>query len=128
MSYWGFHLIMDCGGCDKALVTMPEHIKNFAKALVKKIDMVAYGEPQLVHFGHNDAKLAGYTLIQLIETSNITIHFVDETGEAYVDIFSCKDFNKEDAIEVFKDFFHPKTIKQHFLLRQATATYAAENF
>lgn len=47
--------------------------------LVKDIDMVPYGGPQVVHFGSGNK--AGYTLVQLIETSNITAHFVEETND-----------------------------------------------
>ena len=43
MAYWGYHLILDCAGCDYDLMTSGENITAFAKQLVKDIDMVAYG-------------------------------------------------------------------------------------
>ena len=43
-------------------------------------------------FGAYDAK-AGYTLTQLIETSNICAHFVDESNSLFLNVHSCKDFD-----------------------------------
>ena len=115
--YWGYHLILDCSNCDKAKITSEKNLKAFIKNLVDSIDMKAYGEPNIVWFG--SGKTTGYTLIQLIETSDVTGHFVDETGEAYIDIFSCKDFDIEVAKKVVKKYFNPKKIKTVYLTRQA---------
>ena len=76
MAYWGYHLMLDCAGADHARITSGENIAAFAKTLVERIDMVAYGEPQVVRFGSDDK--AGYTLVQLIETSNICAHFCND--------------------------------------------------
>src|SRR5882672_5337801 len=94
---WGWHLSADFASCDKRKITDPEYIKEFTKTLVEAIHMVAYGEPQIVHFAEKDSEKAGFTLTQLIETSNICAHFVDMTGEAYLDVFSCMPF-REDVV------------------------------
>jgi S-adenosylmethionine/arginine decarboxylase-like enzyme len=119
MEYWGYHLILDCSGSPQALVTDRDHIHRFALEMVEKIDMVAYGEPIIEHFATHDPDKAGYTLVQLIETSNITAHFVDKDGSFYMDIFSCKPFKNEDAIGVVEKFFRPEKIKVHFITRNA---------
>ena len=115
--YWGYHLILDCSECEKETVTSKKNLKKFIETLVQKIDMVAYGKPTIVWFGSD--KTTGYSLVQLIETSSITGHFVDKTGEAYIDIFSCKAFEVEKAKKVVNDFFKPKKIKTTYLERQA---------
>ena len=51
MNSWGIEVLLDCLGCDKGKITDKTHIENFAKALVKRIDMVAFGEPWVVEFG-----------------------------------------------------------------------------
>jgi S-adenosylmethionine/arginine decarboxylase-like enzyme len=61
--------------------------------------MVPYGEPQVVHFGSGDK--SGFTLVQLIETSNITAHFCEETDDMYLDVFSCKPFNMDNIAAIF---------------------------
>ena len=95
-------------------------LKNSAttlKNVVNKIDMVAFGKPRIVMFGEGNKK--GYTLVQLIETSDITAHFVEETNDMYFDLFSCKSYDPKVAIAVLRKFFNPKKIKTHFIKRQA---------
>jgi hypothetical protein len=79
--------------------------------------MVAYGQPQIVMFGTGNKK--GYTLVQLIETSNITAHFVEETNDLYLDVFSCKPFEAKDVMDVLNDSFEPAKSETKFLVRQA---------
>jgi S-adenosylmethionine/arginine decarboxylase-like enzyme len=114
---WGYHLTIDAGGCDHDALRSKATIAAFSKELVDKIDMVAYGKPRIVMFGEGNKK--GYTLIQLIETSNIAAHFVEETDDIYLDIFSCKKFVLNDAIAVFKKYFKPTTMVKRFIVRQA---------
>ncbi len=113
---WGYHLILDCYNADKELITSSTNIAAFAKALVKKINMKAYGEPQVIHFGEDDKQ--GYTLVQLIETSNISAHFCDDTGNFYLDVFSCKPYENALVIETVKQFFAPERIVERYIERE----------
>jgi S-adenosylmethionine/arginine decarboxylase-like enzyme len=79
--------------------------------------MVPYGRPQVQHFGSGNK--AGYTLVQLIETSNIVAHFVEETDDMYLDVFSCKPFNPRDVEDLVQDTFRPASKNRIFLTRQA---------
>ena len=114
---WGKHLILDAAKCAPRLIRDPRVIDNFARTLVKRIDMVPYGDPQVVLFGSGNKK--GYTLVQLIETSNITAHFVEENNSMYLDVFSCKDFEPSIVQETVDEFFDAKRFKSTVLLRQA---------
>lgn len=105
---WGYHLSLDCRAGNKDLIKDRDTVANFAKELVKEIDMVAYGEPQIIHFGEGDKE--GFTLVQLIETSNICAHFCNDTGDFYVDVFSCKHFVPSVVEEVVKIYFEPQEI------------------
>lgn len=115
--YWGYHLMLDCGKCVPNAIRNPTLITKFSKNLVKKIDMVPYGEPQVQHFGSGNK--AGYTLVQLIETSNICAHFVEETNDMYLDVFSCKPFDPEIVKSVVLESFTPEQMVEHFFPRQA---------
>ena len=116
-AYWGYHLIVNAGGCDREAVSNAETIARFAKDLVKRIDMVAFGEPQVVHFGEGNK--AGYTLVQLIETSNICAHLCDDSGDIYLDVFSCKTFDKDVVLQLVDDYFLPTRVNTTYLERQA---------
>jgi len=113
--------MLDCSGGDKSAVTNPELIAEFTKRLVSEIDMIAYGEPQIVHFADHCPAKAGYTLIQLIETSNICCHFIDKTGDFFLDVFSCKDFNPEDVKKVVEIYFQPRKMKENWFVRASDA-------
>jgi S-adenosylmethionine/arginine decarboxylase-like enzyme len=121
MTYWGYHLIIDASKCIGTHIRCRANIDSFAKRLVKKIDMVAYGEPQIQHFGSGNK--AGYTLVQLIETSNICAHFVEETDDMYLDVFSCKPFSPLDVEEMVHLHFGPKMVSRMFLNRQAPRSH-----
>jgi S-adenosylmethionine decarboxylase len=118
MSSWGYHLIIDAKGCDTTLVTKSQYIQTFVSELVKVIKMVPYGDPILVHFGPEPC-YTGWTVIQLIETSSIVGHFMDESGDLYLDVFSCKEFDKNVVIDFLKEKFKPENVKSEFIKRQA---------
>ncbi len=117
MSYWGHHLLLNARKCVPSTIRSKSMIEAFSHNLVKKIDMVAYGQPQVIMFGTGNKK--GYTLVQLIETSNITGHFVEETDDMYLDVFSCKEFDPKTVEEVVAWYFAPKNIDTKFVSRDA---------
>lgn len=117
--HWGYHLILDCRGCDIEAITSRDVLSRFIKELVKEIDMIAYGEPLIEYFAEHNPEAAGYSLVQLIQTSSITGHFVDKNGDAYIDIFSCKEFSIEKAKGIIETYFRPKKVRVTFIHRQA---------
>ena len=123
---WGQHLIIDAKHCNPDKIRDADHIKKFAKTLVKTIDMKAFGEPQVVMFG--EGRVKGYTLVQLIETSNITCHFAEEDNSVYFDLFSCKCFSSADAKEVFVTYFEPESISVSILKRGGSQKYSKTRF
>jgi len=117
---WGYHLTLDCKAGDMDAVTNSDTIKEFSNTLVERIDMVPYGDPIVEHFATHDPDKAGYTLVQLIETSNITCHFCDKDGNFYMDVFSCKTFDTRTVIDLVNTFFKPENIKTRYFTRDAT--------
>jgi S-adenosylmethionine/arginine decarboxylase-like enzyme len=116
---WGRHLVLDCSSCDREAVRDAEAIRGFCADLVSSIGMVAYGDPVLEHFATHLPEAAGYSLVQLIETSAVTGHFCDASGDAYLDVFSCKDFDPTVAVDVVLRYFRPKLIRRIDLCRGA---------
>jgi S-adenosylmethionine decarboxylase len=118
MSYWGYHLMLDCSGCDIESIASRDNIYNFVKDLIQRIDMTAHGEPVIEYLLPGDPK-QGYSLMQLITTSNICGHFMELDGTAYFDIFSCKTFNIEVAKMVVQEYFRPRKMRVNYLTRHA---------
>jgi S-adenosylmethionine/arginine decarboxylase-like enzyme len=113
---WGYHLILDCKDCDPETINNDTTIRNFVSTLVERIDMQAHGDPQIeLLLPGTDNE--GYSLLQMITTSNITAHFVNKTGNAYIDVFSCKQFKNNIVIHTVEEFFNPKSIKTTYIER-----------
>jgi S-adenosylmethionine/arginine decarboxylase-like enzyme len=118
MNAWGQHLILDCADCDLKAITDRDHIQKFVKTLIEKIEMIAYGTPQielLLEGSDNE----GYSVLQMITTSNITAHFVSKTGAGYIDVFSCSSFDEKIVKLVVDEFFKPSSIKDRMFYRNA---------
>ena len=116
MAHFGYHLMLDCSGCKN--IDSRDNIYAFIKDLVKRIDMVAHNEPIIEYLLPGDPK-QGYSLMQLITTSNICGHFMELDGTAYFDIFSCKSFDIEVATKIVEEYFEPSKMRVNFITRQA---------
>lgn len=106
-------------GGKRDVVRSREALREFAETLVKLIHMKVHGEPILEYFAEQFPEAAGYTLVQLIETSAITGHFCDKSGDAYIDVFSCKEFDNDTVIDLVQSTFQPVRINMTVLIRQA---------
>ena len=118
-STWGYHLLLDCTAGDKELISSKQNVREFITELVWAIDMIAFGDPWIERFATHSADKAGISFCQMIETSNITGHFCENDGNFYIDIFSCKPYAAETAMEVVDKYFKPKKIRQHYISRDA---------
>jgi S-adenosylmethionine/arginine decarboxylase-like enzyme len=117
MGFFGYHLMLDCSGCGDGIASR-DAIYNFTKELVDAIDMTAFGEPIIEYLLPGDPK-QGYSMLQLITTSNFAGHFMETTGIMYLDVFSCKEYDQQIVIDTVKKYFDPKKIRVNFITRDA---------
>jgi S-adenosylmethionine/arginine decarboxylase-like enzyme len=113
---WGLYASVDLKGCNPETIRNPEKIRQFIIELCDLIDMHRFGEPQIIHFGPCE-RVAGYSMTQLIETSLISGHFANETNAAYLDIFSCKEYEPSKAAEFCRNFFGAESATYQVLFR-----------
>ncbi len=114
---WGLLTSFDLHDCDPDLIRDAEAIKRYVNELCQLIEMKKFGDTQVVHFGE-DEKVAGFSMIQLIETSLISGHFANQTNHAYIDIFSCKYYDPQVAADFTQEYFKAKEVKIHYVLRK----------
>jgi S-adenosylmethionine/arginine decarboxylase-like enzyme len=114
---WGLLSSIDLHYCNPDIIRDAEAIKRYVDELCKLIEMKKYGDTQVVNFGE-DERVAGFSMIQLIETSLISGHFANQTNHAYIDIFSCKYYDPQVAADFTQEFFQAKEIKIHYVLRK----------
>jgi len=108
--------IINLKECDENLVRDKEALAKFGKEVCKVIKMNPYGEPIIKRFGKG--KLMGYSLIQLIETSNITVHLDEFYNKVFIDIFSCKKFDSIKAKNFSKQYFKAGKIECKTIFRE----------
>lgn len=113
---WGWHLVLNIYDCDPQRIKSAEVIRQFVIDLCDLIEMRRFGEPTIVNFG-DDPRVAGYSLVQLIETSNICAHFADQSSAVYFDIFSCKKFDPQVAANFCIETFGAQKASGTFITR-----------
>lgn len=99
---YGTELILDLHECDGSLFTR-ECLESFFRQLCELIDM----ERCELHFWDDvgvpledqqtHPKTKGTSAVQFILTSTIVVHTLDLMKAVYVNIFSCKPFDTDDA-------------------------------
>ena len=117
MDAWGMETILDLSSCDPELIRSAEAIKEYVLKLCELIDMNRYGETVVVHFGEDEA-VAGYSMVQLIETSLISGHFANATNNVYINIFSCKPYDPYQAAAFTQAFFKGAECTINVVLRK----------
>jgi S-adenosylmethionine/arginine decarboxylase-like enzyme len=113
--YWGMESLVNIYACDRELIKDPKHIRDFIENLCKLINMERYGDPMIERFG--SGHLYGYSAVQLIHTSCITIHFAEESGDVYLDVFSCKSFSSSVVAKFALEFFKGNGVEIQTLFR-----------
>ena len=81
----------------------PELHPPFVSSVIVAIGMRAHGPLRLERFGHGE--LEGWSAMQFIETSSITIHADEFSGRCFIDVFSCRDFDPDVAAAVAVEHF-----------------------
>jgi len=118
-TYWGYHLTLDCHNCDRGNIKDEAHVRAFVKALLKRIDMQPIGDTHVEYTAAEFPDKAGLTAVQIIVTSTIVAHFIDSTGDLYLDVFSCKMFDIETVVDTVEEYFKPEKTRVNYLTRQA---------
>jgi S-adenosylmethionine/arginine decarboxylase-like enzyme len=114
--YYGKHMLVSAKSCMRVKVQDIELWKRFFTELVQDIDMIAFGGPQVYRFGEGiDEGVSG---IQFITTSLLSVHTNDASGDIYLDVFSCKNFDEQVVLKKIDKFFEPLCINHDIILRK----------
>ena len=107
---WGWSTSLDLRRCNDKIKDKAD-IKDYVWQLCDLIEMKRFGQCHIERFGTGNK--AGYSMLQLIETSNITGHFCDDNNSAYIDIFSCKPYDAKELAVFTKQFFQAESMVYH---------------
>jgi len=114
---YGKELILDLYKCNPESIRSKKKILEYSNKLCKLIKVKKYGKPIIKRFALYLDYAAGYSLVQLIESSLVSGHFSELWNRAFVNIFSCKNFDNKKTANFTKKFFNAKKIKKRILVR-----------
>ena len=100
---WGMLAAIDLHGCDRRRLADQHSIRCFVPAVIAAIGMRAHGPLALDRLG--DDELEGWSAMQSIEISSITVHADEVWGRCFVDIFSCRRFEADVAAVIAVEHF-----------------------
>ena len=113
---------MDLHGCDVSKFNRTS-LDNYFEKLCKAIDVVKCERYFWDDVGvspeerQTSPHTKGTSAVQFILTSNIVIHTLDELGAVYINIFSCKPFDREVAEKLTSEWFGANKCTTHFIER-----------
>ena len=115
MNKYGKELLIDLHNCNPAKFTR-KNIRNYFKELCVLIDMerekLCWWDDLYTPEKEKETEphLVGTSAVQFIKTSNIVIHTLDILKHAYINIFSCKDFDTKKAAQFTAQWFNGKIV------------------
>ena len=114
---FGPHLTLDLYGCSKKKLKEVGFVYNFLDEMPGLVGMTKIMPPYTFSYSGLKPEDWGVSGIVLIAESHISIHTFPEKGYASVDIFSCKDFDVEQATDVIVSKLEAKTYEKNFFSR-----------
>jgi S-adenosylmethionine decarboxylase len=102
---FGMHLIFDGYGCDRRRLEDISLIYNFLSEYPAQIKMTKIMPPYVFRYDADNPQDWGISGFVLIAESHISIHTFPEKNYFSLDIFSCKDFDSDQAISYVSNLF-----------------------
>ncbi len=122
MKPYGPELILDSFDCDISTFNR-KSLRQFAKGMCKAIEMTPHKfvswDDDGVSEDECQTKLEtkGYSAIQFLMESSIVIHTLELRREAFINVFSCKPFDRAKAKRFAKSWFRSKRITSRMIQR-----------
>jgi S-adenosylmethionine decarboxylase len=114
---YGPHLMLDLNECDSAILNNLELCFNFLNELPPKINMTKITQPYLFRYSNPDTDNEGLTGFVIIAESHISIHTYPKKNYVFVDLFSCKPFDTDEAKNYIVEYFKSKSYKSYLEVR-----------
>ena len=106
---YGLELLLDLKNCDLADLSR-EKLTAYFIQLCDVIGMKRHGSPVFWEDHSGIPHLHGLSAIQFIETSNVVCHALPLLRAVYLNIFSCKSFDTEEAKQFSAEFWKAESV------------------
>lgn len=114
---FGPHLVLEAYGCPEDGLADLSAMSKMLDRYPEKLGMTKIMPPYVFSYEGKHKEDWGVSGVILIAESHISIHTFPEKGFATLDIFSCREFDIEEAIEYFSSYFKPENYEHHVLMR-----------
>ena len=114
---FGPHLTLDLTGCPKEILENYELHFNYLKTLPEMIGMTPIIQPYVFPYSGLVPEDRGITGIVIIAESHLSVHSFQEKNYTFIDIFSCKDFDVDKAVEYTLELFKPTSFTKNIVER-----------
>ena len=111
------HLIIDGFGANPRILESEEQIYQLLDQYPSQIGMTKVAPPQVFRYVGSKPEDWGISGFVIIAESHISIHTFPERHYVNIDIFSCKDFDSEQAVRELKARFELTELKTCLLSR-----------
>lgn len=112
---YGLLLAFDGYGVPEEYGSDAARLKDFLYRFPQTIAMRRLDEPRVIAIDEPGIRgLSGFTFIM---ESHVSIHTYTERGFVTADIYSCKDFDTEQAANLLAEFFATTSYHTHTLVR-----------
>jgi S-adenosylmethionine decarboxylase proenzyme len=103
---YGKHLLVEVITKNYETLTRIEDIREFFVQIVKELNFQVIGEPFFYKFPSRIKKMqGGITGMYIIAESHLAIHTWPESKYFAFDLFSCRDFDEKQVIEIIQNCF-----------------------
>ena len=119
---YGYELVLDLHECDETTFnrkSLKRYFKELCDAIEMQRDQLYFWDDLNVpeELKQTSPHTKGTSAVQFILTSSIVIHTLDIPRSVYVNIFSCKAFDKDKAEKITREWFGAKKCHVNFLER-----------
>ncbi|HOI96151.1 MAG TPA: adenosylmethionine decarboxylase [Syntrophobacter fumaroxidans] len=114
---FGVHLMMDGYGCDPVGLQDMSLIYSFLDEYPVQMDMTKIMPPYVFRYKGSVPEDWGVSGFVLIAESHISIHTFPEKQYLSLDMFSCKPFDTQKAVEKVKKYFRIQKFEMKVLDR-----------
>ena len=117
MREFGQHLTIDASSCNRKKLEDQSYIYDILNNLPANLNMHKMTLPYVVKWLDPGATIEGISGFVMIAESHVSIHTFPEKDYVFIDIFSCKGFDVENAVSLLINAFGAKKFTRKVVRR-----------
>ncbi len=114
---FGPHLILEAYGCPTDLLADVTLVSQTLDQYPEQLAMTKIMPPYVFKYQGTVPDDWGVSGVVMIAESHISIHTFAQKEFVVLDIFSCKDFDVDEAVATFCNIFKPKSFEKRVFMR-----------